>query len=54
MTQKSFKKVTKFSALGFLLISLSSCNKGVGCPTWSLETIVEKTSIFITNILSIF
>lgn len=54
MTRNSLKKSIKLSALGMLVLSLSSCNKGTGCPTWSLESIIENTSLFVTNILSIF
>lgn len=54
MKRSTFKKVSKFSALSILILSLSSCNKGTGCPTWSLESAFENTMNIIGNIIQIF
>ncbi len=34
---KSAKKILVFLAFAVLVFSASSCNRGYGCPTWSLE-----------------
>ncbi len=34
---KSVKKIFVLFAFAALVLSASSCNRGYGCPTWSLE-----------------
>ncbi len=34
---KSAKKIFVLFAFAALVFSASSCNRGYGCPTWSLE-----------------
>ncbi len=42
MTTKQIKKLIPVAAFLFLMVSLSSCNRGMGCPTFSLEDTVTK------------
>ncbi len=41
---KSAKKILVFFAFVALVFSASSCNRGYGCPTWSLEEGVAPAS----------
>jgi len=40
---KSVKKILVLFAFAVLIFSATSCNRGYGCPTWSLEEGVAPT-----------
>ncbi len=48
---KSAKKFFVLFAFAALVFSASSCNRGYGCPTWSLEEGAQATAKVVKALL---
>ena len=54
MKKQSFKQVIFLAALALATTSLTSCNRGYGCPTWSVQkTAVKAAQTGISFILGL-
>ncbi len=43
MKKQTVKQFAILFAFGLFLVSMSSCNRGYGCPTFSVQKVAAKT-----------
>lgn len=51
MKKQSFKQVFVLVALALATLSMTSCNRGYGCPTWSMQKTAVKA---VTHTAGVF
>ncbi|MCB0643141.1 MAG: hypothetical protein KDC44_15940 [Phaeodactylibacter sp.] len=44
MKKQSFKQLFILVALALATLSMTSCNRGYGCPTWSMQKTAVKAA----------